>query len=233
MLSFMLKVLFLELMGDHFVLDVLFKYLKRVPPISGEDWLLWEALWFEWEIRLFSTAVSTSVLMTYFSSCFFLWWALTQTSWEFSSVIGSFLLDPGSIPLYLDSITKTVFGFALEAEPRVGCLHTTSVLCPRPAVAKLTDGCLACCELSLEHRWHRLFKNEVCGKGWGFQWRGRGETRRGWTLLVEAHIRNIKLDPVSSIAKKRTHKQTTKASKQTNRKQLQMDGKSQCGSMCP
>lgn len=74
--------------------------------------------------RLFSTAVSTSVLTTYFSSCFFLWWALTQTPWEFSSVIGSFLLDPGSIPLYLDSITKTVFGFALEAEPRVGCLHT-------------------------------------------------------------------------------------------------------------
>lgn len=123
MLIFMLKILFLELMDDHFVLDVLFKYLKWVPPISREDWLLWEALWFEWEIHLFSRAVSTSVLMTCVSSCFFLWWALTRTSWEFSSAIGSFLLDPGSIPLYLDSTTKTVFGFALEAELRLGCLH--------------------------------------------------------------------------------------------------------------
>lgn len=32
----MLKILFLELMDDYSVLDVLFKYLKWVPPISGK-----------------------------------------------------------------------------------------------------------------------------------------------------------------------------------------------------
>lgn len=122
--DFYVKDLILGVDGWLFCFGCSLQILEMGPTHFREDWLLWEALWFEWESRLFSTAVSTSVLMACVSSCFFFWWALTRTSWEFRSVIGSFLLDPGSIPLYLDSTTKTVFGFALEAEPRLGCLHT-------------------------------------------------------------------------------------------------------------